>query len=500
MGAMRRMAGRRLLAVGGVTGMAIAAWSGATAAAAGPASPARAASVSGGAQLWVSRYDGPEHLIDFATAAAVSPDGGTVFVTGPSVGGASEEWDYATVAYDAATGAQLWVSRYDGPVDGTDGPAAVAVSPGGGTVFVTGRSVGVKGTATTEDRYDYATVAYNSATGAQLWVARYKGHDTGVFGYGSEATALAVSPDGGTLYVTGSNGSCCGTAGRYLQDYVTIAYDAATGARRWLARYNGPASGDDVPRSVTVSPDGHTVYVTGASAGKTSGTDYATVAYDAATGAQRWASRYNGPANNNDKANMVTAAPGGRTVYVTGTSGRNAASDFATVAYNAATGAQRWVSRYNGPASLGDGGKALAITPDGRTVIVTGYSNGVGSGPDYATIAYNAATGARQWTRRYNGPGNARDSSQAIGVTPDGRKVIVAGRSYGATNPDDYATIAYNTATGAQLWVSRYNGPGNSTDEAFALAVSPDGSAVYVTGLSYGTNFNVDFATVAYKT
>src|SRR5207245_2479992 len=93
MGAMRRMAGRGLLEVGAVTSMTLATWGGATAAVAGPVGPARAASAAGGGQLWVSRYDGPEHLIDLATAAAVSPDGGTVFVTGPSVGGASEDWD-----------------------------------------------------------------------------------------------------------------------------------------------------------------------------------------------------------------------------------------------------------------------------------------------------------------------------------------------------------------------------------------------------------------------
>ena len=499
MGAMRRTGRRWLLAVGAVTSLAMATWNGATPAVAGSAGPARAVSAIGGGQLWVSRYNGPERKIDFASAAAVSPDGATVFVTGPSVGGARENWDYATVAYDAATGAQRWASRYDGPVDGTDGPAAVAVSPDGRTVFVTGESVGVLASATSGDRYDYATVAYNAATGAQLWVARYAGHDNGVNGYGSRAAALAVSPDGSTLYVTGSSG-----VGLFSRDYVTIAYRTATGGRRWLARYNGPASGDDVARSVTLSPDGRTVYVTGASAGKTSGKDYATVAYDAATGAQRWVSRYNGPANSNDRANMVIAAPSGRTVYVTGASGRNAASDFATVAYSAATGATRWVARYNGPAGRGDGGTAITITPDGHTVIVTGYSNGVGSGTDYATIAYNAATGARQWLRRYNGPGNLVDTPQAIAATPDGQQVIVTGRSYGATSEFDYATIAYNTATGAQLWASRYNGPGNIQDEAFAEAVNPDGSAVYVTGLSPGISGEfgdvVDFVTIAYKT
>jgi hypothetical protein len=142
----------------------------------------------------------------------------------------------------------------------------------------------------------------------------------------------------------------------------------------------------------------------------------------------------------------------------------------------------------------------VAAGPGGHTVYVTGSSEGVTSGADYATVAYNAATGALQWVRRYNGPGNAADTSQAIAVTPDGQKVIVTGRSYGAANPFDYATIASSTATGAALWVNRYNGPGNDSDEAFALAVSPQGGAVYVTGSSYGTGVGVDYATVAYKT
>ena len=136
---------------------------------------------------------------------------------------------------------------------------------------------------------------------------------------------------------------------------ATAGLAAVPGSQLWASRLNGGFA-----RALAVSPGGATVFVTGNSFGGTSGSDYATVAYDAATGAQRWASRYNGPANRNDYALSVTVSPDGATVFVTGASfgGRNRACchsdwDYATVAYDAATGAQRWASRYNGPGNVG---------------------------------------------------------------------------------------------------------------------------------------------------
>ena len=38
---------------------------------------------------------------------------------------------------------------------------------------------------------------------------------------------------------------------------------------------------------------------------------------------------------------------------------------------------------------------------------------------------------------------------------------------------------------GAQLWAQRYDGPVHSHDYATSVGVSPDGTTVYVTGLSY---------------
>jgi hypothetical protein len=122
------------------------------------------------------------------------------------------------------------------------------------------------------------------------------------------------------------------------------------------------------------------------------------------------------------------------------------------------------------------------------------------TGSDYATIAYNAATGATQWAKRYNGPGNGGDAASSLALGPGGATVYVTGYSYaGAATGYDYATIAYNAATGAQAWVRRYNGPANSTDAAYSVAASPVTGAVFVTGISYGANGNGDYLTVAYS-
>src|SRR5262249_19744056 len=141
-----------------------------------------------GAQLWAKRYGSGSSK---PAAVAVSPDGHTVFVTGTSHTGSGHGYDYATVAYSAATGAQLWAARYDGPNHKSDAARSVAVSHDGRTVFVTGASY-VNG-------YDFsqsATVAYNAATGAQLWVSRS--------GSGDGAVSVAVNPRDGTVFVTGS--------------------------------------------------------------------------------------------------------------------------------------------------------------------------------------------------------------------------------------------------------------------------------------------------------
>jgi WD40 repeat protein len=377
----------------------------------------------------------------------------------------------------AASGARLWWARY-GSANTDDEATAMGVNPDGTTVFVTGF------TGTNPPRY--ATIGYDAATGARRWVAR------------SDRTGgrLAVSPDGTTVFVTGGS-----TGTGSLLDYVTVAYDAVTGGQRWVADYDGPFMKDDFATALAVSPDGATVFVTGDSYGRGTGTDYATVAYDTNTGDQRWVARYDAPGHGNEIASALVVSPDGGTAFVTGQSAVfGGFADYATVAYDATNGVQRWVARYDGPSNKEDAANAMGTSPDGTLVFVTGRSQGVGTGmDDYATLAYDTSTGAQQWVARYDGYRNGDDIGRALGVSPDGATVFVTGVTGGIDHGGDYGTVAYDASTGATRWLARYEGPGHSIDDATALAVSPGGEDVVVTGSSVGSNgASADYATVIY--
>ena len=128
---------------------------------------------------------------------------------------------------------------------------------------------------------------------------------------------------------------------------------------------------------------------------------------------------------------------------------------------------------------------------------MTGYSTGLGTDYDYATIKYTPS-GEEQWVARYNGPVNGGDVAYGVAVDSFGN-VYVTGESSGVGTGFDYATIKYNSS-GQQKWVARYNGPVNGDDSAQGIAVDASGN-VYVTGASRQSQFQYDwdFATIKYR-
>src|SRR5437762_4821985 len=123
---------------------------------------------------------------------------------------------------------RLWMATYNGPASGLDSPADVGTSPGGGTVYVTGES-GI-GDAVR----DFATVAYAASDGTELWASRYDGPDA----RSDSATALVVGPEGSRIYVTGISEDSAGRS-----QFATVAYDTLTGTELWSARYGTDSGG-----------------------------------------------------------------------------------------------------------------------------------------------------------------------------------------------------------------------------------------------------------------
>ena len=436
---------------------------------------------------WAATYDGPgvSQDTDEALSIGMSPDGLKVFVTGYSDGAAGDS-DYATAAYNADTGASFWLRRYDGPDHRYDVAKSLAVSPDGSRVFVTGYSPGVG-----IDNSDYATLAYDATTGAELWLQRYSQTETSV----DSAFSIAVSPDGSRVFVTGVTNKIPGVDA----DYLTVANDATTGHRLWAAQFGGPVHGYDSASSVTVSDQGAMVFVTGSIVVRGGQLDVATISYSASTGKVLWIRRFDGGGNRADLGTGIALSPNSQVLFVTGTSeGSGTGMDYATQAYDAETGALLWVRLYNGPGNAMEEARGIAVAPDGSEVFVTGISDGDGSGEDYATVSYAADTGTPLWVRRYNGPGNSEDRAYSIAVSADGSVVLVTGSSESGVTYGDVATAAYATSSGRTLGVMRFDGPAHTTDAGLALVVNPVGSKVFVAGATTTTNY-LDYLTLAYS-
>lgn len=217
---------------------------------------------------------------------------------------------------------------------------------------------------------------------------------------------------------------------------------------------------------------------------------------------EQWLARYNNLDNNSLNYSWALAVDNSGNVYVTGNShpGGGTSSEYATIKYDP-SGNQLWANRYHGSANSYDGARALAIDNSGN-VYVTGLSYDSNTHGDYATIEYDP-NGNQLWVARYNGPGDNEDVAQALALDNSGNVYVTGYSIGGGTGYDptflDYATIKYSGLNGNQLWVARYSGPGHNLDGGRALAIDNNSGNVYVTGYSTGSGTGHDYATIKYR-
>ncbi len=150
--------------------------------------------------------------------------------------------------------------------------------------------------------------------------------------------------------------------------------------------------------------------------------------------------------------------------------------DWFVRAMNPDTGATRWEDRVITPAF--DHSQGVVI--DGGRVIASGWLTGppipvTRTGRlDFVVRAYDAASGTLLWQQRIDrGTSDVAESLAAA----DGR-IFAVGRVRGASGGSDFTIVAFDAATGTELWESVTDA--FQFDDAFVVAADRDG--VFVAG------------------
>lgn len=297
-------------------------------------------SADSGKMLWSDSYAGTDPMGTGASAVTTSPDGSIVYVAGSGLderSGFKAGIAWIVRAYDAATGAIIWTYRWPAPKPTSsfpaNPPAAIVPSPDGGKLFVTGGAEG-------QTLFDIFTLAIDSATGQKLWEADHEGLRSKIkssFDSVWYNGPLAVSQDGTKVFVTGYQ--TCLHGANICMDFITLSYDAATGATRWEVRYTSEQWIHWFPK-LQLAPDGSRVYISGQARHFEAGAfaRYTTISYDTADGSVKWIGRH---ANDHSYWTGMTMSPDGKRLFVTGMSAPAAADgqdgdqyDIDTVAYD----------------------------------------------------------------------------------------------------------------------------------------------------------------------
>lgn len=372
---------------------------------------------SAGVLQWTARYNGPGNGLDEASDVAVDA-AGNVYVTGKSAAGSSEyTYDYATIKY-SSSGTELWVARYNSPVNGQDAPFAIALDAQG-NIYVTGQS----GHPALDS--DIGTVKYNS-NGVLQWAREYD--FTGNWDTGNDICVDELE----NVYVTGFHSTNWGTA--YL-DFVTVKYNSQ-GTQQWTATYNGTGNNSDAAVSIGLDAAGN-IYIAGYSTGTVY--DLVTIKYNPA-GASQWTKIYSSASPSIDVPTDMKVDPAGN-VYICGA----ISFDYGTLKYNA-NGDQQWITRYNFNGNFDFAG-SIAIDGSGNAYVTGVSAHGQGEiTNDFATVKYNTA-GVQQWVQRYDGPAGGWDEGNGIALDNLGN-VYVTGFSNENSGADDITTIKYSQTVG----------------------------------------------------
>lgn len=147
----------------------------------------------------------------------------------------------------------------------------------------------------------------------------------------------------------------------------------------------------------------------------------------------------------------------------------------------------------------------IAVSPDGARVFIA-EANHETNLNNALTLAYDAV-GNKLWTARFRGCEEYKCSSRPwyynpIAVSHDGSRVFVTSLSVNRTVETGFVTVSYDSATGQEQWATRYEANVGDCFCGPSVSVNPISGEVYISGTAHiatptspGTT---DIATIAY--
>jgi len=297
----------------------------------------------------------------------------------------------------------------------------------------------------------------------------------------TEATSVAVSPDGKHVYVTGSE-----------EDAVAVfARDGLNGSLipvEVIRDGVGPVDGLNQAWGVTVSPDGHHVYV--AARGEDT---LVAFSRNSTTGVLTYLEREKegeGLVDGIEGAAGVFVSPDGKHVYVAGW-GDDAVAWFTR---NLTTGYLTYGDCIK-DTDVGVDGLygvwSVVVSPDGNHLYAA-----AGSDDAVAVFSRNNSTGALTYIERKKDgefPVDGLDVALSIAISPNGSHVYVVGR-----NDNAVAVFSRNASTGRLTFLEmEQDGAGgvSGMSSPHSVFVSFDGKHVYIATLSSAVCFTRNTST-----
>jgi DNA-binding beta-propeller fold protein YncE len=304
-----------------------------------------------------------------------------------------------------------------------------------------------------------------------------------------QASSVALSPDGRSVYVTG-----------YAGDSITHLFAGDKLALDGCLNDTGSQNCGDLAQSpldgasdVAVSPDGRSVYV--ASFGARAVLHFfrepgGQLFYDGCLANDASDGCVDLPGAPLEGAGTVAVSPDGRSVYVGGIT-------LARFGVSGPEGQIVYTGCLNNDGSHGcvdlpgeplDGVDDVAVSADGKSVYAASFT-----GDTLGVLLRDKVTGKLDWDGCLNDdgsdgcvnvPGSPLDGAIGVTASADGRSVYVA-----SAVSDSLSHLARNQATGGLAWVDCLSNdgsdncvdvPGAPLDYAADVAVSPDGRSVYV--------------------